>query len=83
MKWMEVYDSAFFLTMGGMVFGFLGLAIKFCLKSKCKDFKCLWGMIRILRDVDLEAEIELQEYNISEEKKEKIEENKNNLEQKL
>lgn len=76
---MEVYDSAFFLTMGGMIFGFLGLAIKFCLKSKCKDFKCLWGMVTIIRDVNLEAEIELQEYNILEEKKEII----TNLEQKL
>ena len=80
MKWMEVYDSAFFLTMGGMIFGFLGLAIKFCLKSKCKDFKCLWGMVRILRDVDLEAEIEMQE---KKENTENVEEIKSNLEQKL
>lgn len=76
---METFDSAFFLTMATLIIGFLGIAIKYCLKSKCQDFNCLWGMIKIIRRVDLESQIELSEMknNLNDDDEEKKEESKN------
>ena len=70
MGWMDTFDAAFFITTGSLLIGFLGLSIKYCLKSKCQDFSCLWGMIKIIRNVQLESEIELREEKKDEEKKE-------------
>jgi hypothetical protein len=81
MSWIQTFDGAFFLTLGGMIFGFLGVAIKYCLKSKCQDFSCLWGMVKIIRRVDLESEIELEEYKTEHKIEDsKTEENKTILE---
>ena len=34
-------DSVFWLTIAGTFFGFLGIAVKACLKSNCTQIKCL------------------------------------------
>jgi hypothetical protein len=57
----DLYDfnSTFFLSLATMVFGFLAGALGYALKSKCTSVK-LCGCIEIIRDVELEADIEEQ-----------------------
>ena len=51
------FNATFFLSLATMVFGFLAGALGYALKSKCSSMKCC-GCIEIIRDVELEAEIE-------------------------
>ena len=60
-NWIQTYDSVFFLSVGTLIIGFLGLALKGCLRSKCESFSCLWGLFIVKRRVDLEARIEEKE----------------------
>ena len=46
----------FWLSLGGLIFGFLGLTIRYCLKSKCDSVECC--CIKIHRAVDVEERIE-------------------------
>ena len=57
--WTQEYNGAFFLSLATMLFGFLGLSIKYCLKSKCEDIN-LCG-VHIQRRVDLEVDEEKYE----------------------
>ena len=50
------FNSTFFLSLATMAFGFIG-AIGIALKSKCTSVK-LCGCLEIIRDVEIEAEIE-------------------------
>ena len=43
--------------------GVLGLSIRYCFKSKCKNVNCFWGLVSIERDTEAEnreLEIEMQ-----------------------
>jgi hypothetical protein len=53
---MTDYSEGFWITLSGLVIGFLGLSIRMCLKSKCDqvDFCCL----KIHRAVEMEEQIE-------------------------
>ena len=51
------FNATFFLSLATMAFGFLAGALGYALKSKCSSIKCC-GCIEIIRDVELEAEIE-------------------------
>ena len=57
--WTETYDAVFFISIGSMVFGFFGLIIKYCLKSKCEHFSLCYGLITVDRRVDLEVQEEI------------------------
>ena len=59
--WMNTYDAVFFVSVGTLVIGFLGLVIKYCLKSKCENVRLCWGFIQIKRRVDLETDLEIHE----------------------
>jgi hypothetical protein len=50
---MDESTQVFWLSMSGIIVGFLGLALKMCLKSKCSDVDCC-HLLKIHRDVDLE-----------------------------
>jgi hypothetical protein len=56
--WYDTFDSFFFITISAAVVGIFSLIIKSCYKSKCKDFSCCFGMIKIQRDTDIEQEID-------------------------
>ncbi len=62
---MNTYDAVFFVSVGTLVIGFLGLCIKYCLKSKCENVKLCFGFIEIHRRVDLETEVEMHEIDAS------------------
>ena len=56
------FDSAFFITISTMGFAFLGVVVRYLLKSKCKDVKCCWGLFECERAVDIEEDIEKFEF---------------------
>lgn len=66
MPWYDTYDDTFFLTLAGLIFGFLGLSIRFCYRSKCSSVECCG--LKIIRDVDVEEDIDLQNGGDEEEK---------------
>ena len=50
------FNSTFFLSLATMTFGFFGTCAIYFLKSKCSRVKCC--CVEIIRDVELEADIE-------------------------
>jgi len=52
---MTEYSEGFYITIGGLVFGFLGLTIRYCLKSKCDRVECL--CLKVYRNIQAEEEI--------------------------
>lgn len=58
MKWYEIYDSVFFLTLGTMIIGVVGLIVRYSYRSRCTRIKCL--CMEIERDVAKEVEADLQ-----------------------
>ena len=40
-RYISTLDSVFWLTIAGTFFGFLGMAVKACLKSNCTQIKFL------------------------------------------
>ena len=53
---MTDYSEGFWITMTGLIIGFLGLSVKMCLRSKCDsvDLCCL----KIHRNVEVEEKAE-------------------------
>lgn len=60
MPWWSEFNSAFWITLATILTGSIGLAIKFCLKSKCENISCCWGGLVIHRNVELEQEEEMK-----------------------
>ena len=52
------FNSTFFLSLATMTFGFIAGAIGIAFKSKCSTSVKLSGCLVIIRDVEIEAEIE-------------------------
>jgi hypothetical protein len=70
MAWTTTFDAVFFISAGTLLTGFLGMALKLCLKSKCEHFSCCFGAFSIDRRVDLETNIEMKEIENDERKPE-------------
>ena len=66
----EYYSEGFWITLSGLIIGFLGLSLRMCLKSKCDDVQCC--CIKIHRDVITEEKLEEKEidYGIYDKSKE-------------
>ena len=60
MPFYDTFDAVFWITITTILTGSLGLAIKFCLKSKCDNVSCCWGGLVIHRNVVLEQEEEMK-----------------------
>lgn len=58
-SWMETFDGVFFISICTLITTFLGLAVRYCLKSKCEHFSCCFGLFKIDRRVDLEVQEEM------------------------
>lgn len=50
------YSEGFWITLTGLVIGFLGVTVKMCLKSKCDEVNIC--CIKIHRSVELEEKLE-------------------------
>jgi hypothetical protein len=51
-------NATFWLSLTGILAGMMGLVITAINKSKCSNVDCCCGMIRCIREVDLEVELE-------------------------
>ena len=59
-SWFDTFDSSFWLTMGGLVIGLVGMFFRVCYQSKCEDIKLCWGCITVHRNIQAEEEIDIQ-----------------------
>jgi hypothetical protein len=57
----EGIDGVFFITIATLSCGFFGLVIRYCLKSKCENISCCYGLISVKRNVELESQEEMRE----------------------
>jgi hypothetical protein len=62
--WYKEFNAVFWITLATLLTGSLGLAIKFCLKSKCEHFSVCFGILKIDRRVDLEVQEEMKELEL-------------------
>jgi hypothetical protein len=71
--WYSEFNSTFWLSIAGSVFGLTAIVIKAFKSSKCKEFKCF--CISCIRDTQLEEkldELELQQHNESSKEEHKV-----------
>lgn len=61
MAWYHEFNSTFWITLATILTGSVGLALKYCLKSKCDRVNCCWGGLDIHRAVEMEEKEEEQE----------------------
>jgi len=62
--WYDTFDSAFWITIITILTGCIGLCIKYCLKSKCDNVKCCFGLVEIHRDTEAETEEEMKQMEL-------------------
>ena len=67
------FNSVFFLSFATITFAFLGIVLKYCLRSKCSDIE-LCGLIHIKRDVQAEIQEEMKEMELGVHNKEESKE---------
>jgi hypothetical protein len=51
-------------TIATLSCGFFGLVIRYCLKSKCENISCCYGLISVKRNVELESQEEMREMEL-------------------
>jgi hypothetical protein len=66
--WTEEFNSVFFLSLGTMILGSFAVCLRYAYQSKCEDIN-LCGIIRVHRNINLEAEIDTQNHGEIEEVK--------------
>ena len=67
--WYDDFNSVFFITVGTMVFGFLGIVLRYAFLSKCDNVSICFGLIKIHRVVQIEEDLPQVE-EVKEEQKE-------------
>jgi hypothetical protein len=60
MAWFQTFDSAFWLTIAGIIAGMVGVLVNACIKSKCSSVDCFG--IKCVRDT--QAEVEIEEHGV-------------------
>jgi len=63
-EWMKEFNGIFFISLVTLIIGFLGLIVRYALKSKCEHFSCCFGAFVIDRRVDLEVQEELAQMEL-------------------
>jgi hypothetical protein len=56
--WQQTYDSVFFITIAGLVFGACGLCIKTCYRCKIEELSICQGFLQIRRDIQSETRVD-------------------------
>ena len=64
--------TVYSLSIAGL--GFLGLAVRYCFKSKCNEVNCCFGLLKIERDIQHEI-IEQTQIEQTQIKRQNTEEN--------
>jgi hypothetical protein len=57
---MSALDGVFYLSLGTLACGGIGLLIKTCYKIKCSNVNCCYGLISFTRDIDEETKIDIE-----------------------
>lgn len=57
-------DGVFFLSLATILAGSFGLAVRYCLRSKCEHFDICCGLLKIDRRVDLEVQEHIRELEL-------------------
>lgn len=60
---MDAFGDAFWLSVITMMMGGVALCFKSCLSSKCSSTDVCFGCLKIVRDVQVEEDIELAVLN--------------------
>ena len=55
---MQSFDGTFWLSLSGILVGFVSGALIYCIKSKCSKCSLCFGLIHVERDVELEEKFE-------------------------
>lgn len=63
--WTDTFDAVFWLSVGTLVTTSFGIALKYALKSKCETCSLCFGLLTIKRRVDLEAQTEERELELT------------------
>jgi hypothetical protein len=53
-------DSTFWLSIITVILASFAVAVKACYKSKCSDFQCCYGLMKIERDTVTEEHIDME-----------------------
>ena len=64
MSWYNEFGSVFFITIASIITGSIGLGFKYCIRSKCSNFSCCYGLLVVNRNVDIEAQEEIKEMEL-------------------
>lgn len=62
--WYETFDAIFFTSIATVIAGAFGLALRYCIKSKCEHFSLCYGLITVDRRVDLEVQEEIKQMEL-------------------
>ena len=68
--WIDTYDGVFFISLSTIIVSAFGVAVRYCLKSKCEHFSLCFGLINVDRRVDLEVQEHIREMELGVEEKE-------------
>jgi hypothetical protein len=55
-SWYNEYNSAFFLSVTGLLIGSIATCFAYCYKSKCSHIRLCNGFIDVIRDIEAELE---------------------------
>jgi hypothetical protein len=77
MTWYHEFDSIFWISLGTLITGMIGLSAKYCLRSRCETCNFCFGLVQIHRRVDLEAQEHIRELELGVSGDEKDEEKTN------
>jgi hypothetical protein len=62
--WTTQYDAVFFISLATLMTGAFGVALRYCLRSKCEHCSICFGLFTIDRRVDLETQEHMREIEL-------------------
>jgi len=62
--WTTQYDAVFFISLATLMTGAFGVALRYCLRSKCEHCSICFGLLTIDRRVDLETQEHIREIEL-------------------
>jgi hypothetical protein len=57
-------DGVFMSSMAVLLVSAYKFTVKYCYNSKCEDFSCLWGILRIRRNIQAEVDLDSRQQRL-------------------
>jgi hypothetical protein len=70
--WYDSFNDVFFITAGTMLFGFMGILLRYAFLSKCDNVNLCCGLIKIHRVVQIEEDLPAEESKVEQKEEEKV-----------